>query len=123
MRLYFLFPTGLRLSSGAARKLLQYDWPGNVRELENCIERAVAMATFSEIGLEDLPDKIRQHRSTQLLIDTGNPEELLTLEAMERRYVQRALAAVGGNQTQAARVLGIDRRSLYRRLRRLDQQK
>jgi two-component system response regulator HydG len=112
-----------RLSSPAARKLLEYDWPGNVRELENCIERAVAMATFSEIGLEDLPDKIRQFRSTQLVIDTGNPEEFLPLEEMERRYVHRALAAVGGNKTQAARVLGIDRRSLYRRLERLDNKK
>ena len=52
------------------------------------------------------------------MIDTANPEELLPLEEMERRYVNRALAAVGGNKSQAAKVLGIDRRSLYRRLDR-----
>ncbi|MBL9007032.1 MAG: sigma-54-dependent Fis family transcriptional regulator [Myxococcales bacterium] len=112
-----------RISVQAARQLMEYDWPGNVRELENCIERAVAMAVFSEIGLDDLPDKIRQHRSTRLIIDTANQEDLLTLEEMERRYVHRALAAVGGNKSQAARVLGIDRRSLYRRLERLDKHK
>ncbi len=107
------------IAAGAARKLLNYDWPGNVRELENCIERAVAIASFSEIGVDDLPDKIRQQHSTQLVIETSNPEEFLPLEEMERRYVHRALAAVGGNKTLAARVLGIERRSLYRRLDRL----
>ena len=108
------------IATAAARKLLTYDWPGNVRELENCIERAVAMASYSEIGIDDLPDKIRQQQSTQLVIDTSNPEDLLPLVEMERRYVHRALAAVGGNKTLAARVLGIDRRSLYRRLDRID---
>jgi DNA-binding NtrC family response regulator len=108
------------IATAAARKLLTYDWPGNVRELENCIERAVAMASYTEIGIDDLPDKIRQQQSTQLVIDTSNPEDLLPLVEMERRYVHRALAAVGGNKTLAARVLGIDRRSLYRRLDRID---
>jgi two-component system response regulator HydG len=107
------------ISTAAARKLLEYDWPGNVRELENCIERAVVMAAYSEIGLDDLPDRIRHHHSTQLVLDTSSPEALLSLEEMERLYVRRALAAVAGNKTQAARVLGIDRRSLYRRLDRL----
>jgi len=111
------------LSASAARKLLEYDWPGNVRELENCMERAVAMASFSEITVDDLPDKVRQHQNTHLVIDTSSASELLPLAEMERRYVHRALAAVGGNKTQAARVLGIDRRSLYRRLDRLDRKK
>ena len=107
------------ISASAARKLLEYDWPGNVRELENCMERALALAAFSEVGVDDLPDKVRKHQSSQIVIDTANPEELLPLEEMERRYVNRALAAVGGNKTHAAKVLGIDRRSLYRRLDRL----
>ena len=107
------------ISASAARKLLEYDWPGNVRELENCMERALALAAFSEVGVDDLPDKVRKHHSSQIVIDTANPEELLPLEEMERRYVNRALAAVGGNKTHAAKVLGIDRRSLYRRLDRL----
>lgn len=87
------------------------------------MERAVAMASFSEITVDDLPDKVRQHQNTHLVIDTSSASELLPLAEMERRYVHRALAAVGGNKTQAARVLGIDRRSLYRRLDRLDRKK
>jgi DNA-binding NtrC family response regulator len=100
----------------AAQRLLDYDWPGNVRELENCMERAVALTRTSEISADSLPDKIRNHKSSRLVIDAADPSELITLSEMERRYVRRVLAACGGNKTQAARILGIDRRSLYRRL-------
>jgi two-component system, NtrC family, response regulator AtoC len=100
----------------AAQRLLDYDWPGNVRELENCMERAVALTRTSEISADSLPDKIRNHKSSRLVIDAADPSELITLSEMEKRYVRRVLAACGGNKTQAARILGIDRRSLYRRL-------
>ena len=100
----------------AARVLVDYDWPGNVRELENCLERAMALTSHNEIALEDLTDKIRQHRRTILAIAPLAPGELISLEQVERRYVRQVLAAVGGNKTTAARILGIDRRSLYRRL-------
>jgi DNA-binding NtrC family response regulator len=108
------------ISTGAAQKLLDYDWPGNVRELENCMERAVALTRLSEITAEDLPEKIRTYQSTTLVIDARDPDELITLAEMELRYIQRVLAAVGGNKTQAAKLLGLDRRSLYRRLERLE---
>ncbi|KAB2901338.1 MAG: sigma-54-dependent Fis family transcriptional regulator [Kofleriaceae bacterium] len=104
------------ISPDASRKLLDYDWPGNVRELENGIERAVALARMSEIQVDDLPAKIREHHSTRLVIEGDDPSELVTMSEMERRYVRRVLDACGGNKTQAAKVLGIDRRSLYRRL-------
>ncbi|MBK7075339.1 MAG: sigma-54-dependent Fis family transcriptional regulator [Myxococcales bacterium] len=104
------------ISPEAARKLLDYDWPGNVRELENGIERAVALAQVSEIGVDDLPTKIRDHHSARLVITGDDPAELVTMAEMERRYVRRVLDACGGNKTQAAKVLGMDRRSLYRRL-------
>ena len=104
------------ISPEAARKLLDYDWPGNVRELENGIERAVALARMTEIGLDDLPAKIRDHQSTRLVIAGDDPSEMVTLAEMERRYIRRVLEACGSNKTQAAKVLGIDRRSLYRRL-------
>ncbi|HVK71844.1 MAG TPA: sigma-54 dependent transcriptional regulator [Kofleriaceae bacterium] len=104
------------ISPDAARKLLDYDWPGNVRELENCMERAVALSRFSEITADDLPPRVRDHRTAQLVIGGDDPADLVALAEMERRYVRRVLAACGGNKTQAARVLGIDRRSLYRRL-------
>ena len=104
------------LSRAAAQLLVDYDWPGNVRELENCVERATAMCIGSEIDVGDLPKPIREHQSTRLELSTASPAELLTLEEMGHRYVRQVLAAVGGNKTQAAHILGIDRRSVYRRL-------
>jgi two-component system response regulator HydG len=104
---------------------MDYDWPGNVRELENCMERAVALCRLDEITVDDLPAKIQEHQSSKIVITTESPGELITLDEMERRYVRQVLNAVGGNKTHAARILGIDRRSLYRRLEepRNDQRK
>jgi two-component system response regulator AtoC len=102
------------LSQSAARKLIEYDWPGNVRELENCMERAVALTRFAEITVDDLPERIRDHETVRLVLAGDDPDELLPLSEMERRYIRRVLAAVGGNKSRAARVLGVDRRSLYR---------
>ena len=95
---------------------MDYDWPGNVRELENCMERAVALCRLDEITVDDLPAKVQEHQSSKIVITTESPGELITLDEMERRYVRQVLNAVGGNKTHAARILGIDRRSLYRRL-------
>ncbi len=104
------------LSPAVIQALVAYDWPGNVRELENCIERAVALARSSELVVDDLPEKVRAYRATQLVVGGDDPTEMVTLEELNRLYVRKVLAAVGGNKSQAARVLGIDRRSLYRRL-------
>nr|MBA3464367.1 sigma-54-dependent Fis family transcriptional regulator [Deltaproteobacteria bacterium] len=104
------------ISGPAARLLMDYDWPGNVRELENCMERAVALCRLDEITVDDLPAKVQEHQSSKIVITTESPGELITLDEMERRYVRQVLNAVGGNKTHAARILGIDRRSLYRRL-------
>jgi two-component system response regulator HydG len=104
------------ISGPAARLLMDYDWPGNVRELENCMERAVALCRLDEITVDDLPSKVQEHQSSKIVITTESPGELITLDEMERRYVRQVLNAVGGNKTHAARILGIDRRSLYRRL-------
>jgi two-component system response regulator HydG len=108
------------ISSTAAKMLMDYEWPGNVRELENCMERAVALCRLDEITIEDLPAKLHEQTTAQIVIMTDAPNELLSLDAMERRYVRKVLDAVGGNKTHAARVLGIDRRSLYRRLEHAD---
>jgi len=105
----------LGIAADAARKLVDYDWPGNIRELENYIERAVAICDGKEIQLHHLPIKVQQHQSARVEIPT-NPSELISLDEMERRYVRQVLGSVGGNKTHAARILGIDRRSLYRRL-------
>jgi len=104
------------ISGPAARLLMDYDWPGNVRELENCMERAVALCRLDEITVDDLPSKVQEHQSSKIVITTESPGELITLDEMERRYVRHVLDRVNGNKTHAARALGIDRRSLYRRL-------
>ena len=100
----------------AAQLLMDYDWPGNVRELENCIERAAALCRGEEIDVDDLPKKVVEHKSTRIELSTASPAQMLTLDEMQHRYVRQVLAAVGGNKTQAAQILGIDRRSIYRRL-------
>ena len=106
------------LAPSAAEKLLAYDYPGNVRELENCIERAVALARHDHVTVDDLPDKLKTYRGSPLFFPNDDPEELLPMQEVEQRYIQRVLNAVGGNKTRAAKVLGFDRRTLYRKLDR-----
>jgi DNA-binding NtrC family response regulator len=105
-----------QLDPAAAELLLNYDWPGNVRELENCMERAVALCRLDWVTVADLPDKIRNHKPERVVITNEESEELLTLEELERRYINRVLRAMAGNKSQAAKILGLDRRTLYRRL-------
>jgi two-component system, NtrC family, response regulator AtoC len=109
----------LGISPAAAEKLVAYTWPGNVRELQNCIERSVALARFDQIGVDDLPEKVRSYRSSHVLIPGDDPSELVRMEELERRYIARVMEAVGGNKTAAARILGLDRKRLYRMLDRL----
>jgi DNA-binding NtrC family response regulator len=106
------------LSPGAAEKLVAYQWPGNVRELQNCLERAVALTRFEQIVVDDLPEKVRDYRSSAVIVDSEDPMELLSMHEVERRYILRVLQAVGGNKTQAAEILGLDRKTLYRKLER-----
>ncbi len=102
------------ISPGAARALLNYSWPGNVRELSNAVERAVALTRFEAIVEDDLPEKVRKG-STAAAVDDS--EVLQSLEDVERRHVLRVLAAVSDNRARAASVLGIDPKTLYRKLR------
>ena len=106
------------ISPQAAELLLAYAWPGNVRELQNCIERAVALTRDEEITAGDLPEKIRMYRSSHVLVASDDPTELVPMEEVERRYILRVMEAVGGSKSMAARVLGFDRRTLYRKLER-----
>jgi two-component system response regulator HydG len=104
------------ISAAAAERLLAYAWPGNVRELENCIERAIALTEYEKIAVDDLPEKIRSYRRSHVLVASDDPTELVPLEEVERRYILRVMEAVGGNKTEAAQVLGVGRRTLYRKL-------
>src|SRR6185369_4207642 len=105
------------LSAHAAEKLLGYGWPGNVRELQNAMERAVALTRFSEIAVEDLPDKLQSYRRTQAAVTGEDSAEIVPLEEIERRYVLHALEALGGSRTVTAERLGLDRKTLYRKLK------
>jgi len=97
--------------------LKAYDFPGNVRELENIIERGVAISTASRIETASLPDDLRE-----LAIRTFRKKEgrLPSLEEQERDYIRWVLQEAGGNQTLAAQILGIDRVSLWRKLKRYE---
>ena len=104
------------ISPAVAERLLTYPWPGNVRELQNCIERGVALARFTELGIDDLPERVRLHKNTDVVVAGSDPSELLRMEEIERRYILHVLNAVQGNKTAAARILGIERKTLYRKL-------
>ena len=105
-------------SKEVAAKLTAYAWPGNVRELQNSMERAVALTRLEEICVDDLPEKIRDYRSSHVDVAGDDPAELVPLEEVERRYILRVVEAVAGNKTAAARVLGLERKTLYRKLER-----
>jgi two-component system response regulator HydG len=106
------------LTSGAAERLLAYAWPGNVRELQNCIERAVALTRHEQITVDDLPEKIRSYKGSHVVVAGDDPSELVPMDEVERRYILRVMEVVGGNKALAARVLGFDRTTLYRKLQR-----
>jgi DNA-binding NtrC family response regulator len=104
----------------AKKALLAHAWPGNVRELENVVERAVALAETGQVRLEDLPELLRERRPDEPVAGAdpleGALARRLTLDELERDYIQRVLAAEGGNKTRAAQRLGLDRKTLYRKL-------
>ncbi|MEM9694222.1 MAG: sigma-54 dependent transcriptional regulator [Myxococcota bacterium] len=107
------------IDAAAARKFVEYDWPGNVRELENVIERAVAITRSDTVTLEDLPRKLVQFEPRTTTLPSEEDVELMApLAEVERRYIERVLEAAGKNKTLAAKVLGLDRRTLYRKMER-----
>jgi DNA-binding NtrC family response regulator len=107
------------ISTPAAARMLAYAWPGNVRELRNAIERAVALTQHDRLLVEDLPLRIQNAASTAIgMPASDDPSELVPLEEMERRYIAFVLQSVAGNKTAAARILQLDRKTLYRKLAR-----
>jgi DNA-binding NtrC family response regulator len=108
-----------RVSPAAMERLTRYDWPGNVRELQNAIERAFALSNAPEIRLEDLPPAVLEKSPGTSAAD-ASPEdpraEPLPLEDLEKVNIANALRRSGGNKNEAARILGIDRQRLYRKI-------
>ena len=101
------------LSPQAADQLLRYDWPGNVRELENAMERAVALARGSRVGLDDLPEEIRQ-AFPKPIVSAGVVQSLADVE---KEYILAVLKLNDGNRTRTAEQLRIGSVTLYRRLK------
>lgn len=112
----------MSIAPPALAALVAHPWPGNVRELQNVIERTAIFAEQGEIGVADLPDEIRAlTASTPAARDgssviSGAARRGLSLEELEREYILAVLERAGGNRTRAAELLGIPRRTLYRRL-------
>jgi transcriptional regulator with PAS, ATPase and Fis domain len=106
----------MRFSPEAMEALKRHPWPGNVRELENEIERAVALCIDQTIGLEDLSNDLRQHTPPP----TAAPAEPAAseLKDVERETIAKTLAQTGGNKTKAAKLLGITREGLRKKMKR-----
>ncbi len=101
------------ISEDAMRRLMAYDWPGNVRELENAIERAVALGSGPILQVGDLPSNL-QYPTTER---APEKDEILPLEELERRAILRTLRETGGDKLSTARMLGIGKTTLYRKLK------
>ncbi len=100
--------TGFKDDALAAMR--EYNWPGNVRELENAIERAVVVGKPPQVTLDDLPIGGQT--------PNGSPTDEMSLEALEKRHIQRVLQMSDGNVTKAAQTLGIDRATLYNKIKK-----
>ena len=101
------------ISDDAMRRLIAYDWPGNVRELENAIERAVALGSGPIIRDVDLPTPVRYSKSERL----PSQNEIVPLQELERRAIMNTLRETSGDKLGAARMLGIGKTTLYRKLK------
>ncbi|MBK7393678.1 MAG: sigma-54-dependent Fis family transcriptional regulator [Chloracidobacterium sp.] len=105
------------VTNEAMAAIIRYSWPGNVRELENVIERAVILSG-PEIGVDGLPSKIADSTNDSAHAPNDRP----TLEEMEQRYLLEVLSSVNDDKSQAARILGIDLSTLYRKLKRYEEE-
>jgi DNA-binding NtrC family response regulator len=106
------------ISEDAIARMMAYDWPGNVRELENAIERAIALGSGPILHAGDLPSNLQYGTGDRM----PQSDELLPLEELERRAILRALREAAGDKLAAARMLGIGKTTLYRKLKQYDAQ-
>jgi DNA-binding NtrC family response regulator len=107
-------PRTFRLAADAEAQLLAYHWPGNVRELMNVLERGATLSQGDVVRADDLPTQVRERRPTDML--AAAVARRLSLAELEREYIERVLEEEAGNKTRAAQRLGLDRKTLYRKL-------
>jgi DNA-binding NtrC family response regulator len=110
------------LSDEAVKALLAYDWPGNVRELENCLERACAFTSGPLIHVSDLPREISNLAPGEQFPGNGNGNgnghgKIIPMAELEKQTILSAIAELNGDKLQAARLLGIGKTTLYRKLK------
>lgn len=105
----------LDVASDTLAILTAYSWPGNVRELENAVERALALARGARLTPDDLPERIRTTGEAAAVIVRAQ-ERRLTLRELEREYILETVHRTGGNKSRAAEMLGLDRKTLHRKL-------
>jgi DNA-binding NtrC family response regulator len=108
------FAGGCTVTAEAMARLVAHPWPGNVRELRNTLERAVTLRPGAPIGLENLPHSFGA--ATPGAVRAGTVGESLSLREVERAHILAVLNRTGGNKSRAAEILGLDRKTLYRRL-------
>src|SRR6185437_3166749 len=109
----------VKITDDAVRVLSAASWPGNVRELENLVERLAIFCTSGEIGVKDVESERRVAHSNDAAADPVDSKAGNTLEDMERQHIVRVLQENAGNKSRAARALGIERKTLYQKARRL----
>jgi two-component system response regulator HydG len=105
------------ISDEALKILLNYDWPGNVRELENCLERACALSSANEIQVRDLPTQVYSPLTELPGLSHPGNGGILPIAELEKQTILNALAQVNGDKMLAARLLGIGKTTLYRKLK------
>jgi DNA-binding NtrC family response regulator len=105
------------LSDAAIKAMLAYDWPGNVRELENCLERACAMNSSALIQVSDLPSGITGANGHAVREGENGSGKIIPISEMEKETILRAIAQLNGDKLLAARLLGIGKTTLYRKLK------
>jgi DNA-binding NtrC family response regulator len=101
------------ISDEVMGRLMSYDWPGNVRELGNCIQRAVSLGSGTFIQMQDLPSSLLYHLGRT----PSSRQELTTLQVLEQQAIRQALQATGGDRARAAKLLGIGKTTIYRKLK------
>jgi two-component system response regulator HydG len=109
-----------QISPEAQQVLMSFSWPGNVRQLKNTIENMVVLATGAKLSLEDLPADVRPAGGADLPVGGMNNLVGISIEQAERELIRNTLKLVHGNREQAAKILGIGERTLYRKIKEYD---